>query len=254
LKRMKSGKIETLYGVHPVMETLRGGRRRVEQIHVSVGRQDRKVREILSLASRKKIPVQRVPRESLDRLAGGGVHQGVVARVSGSGPVSVEEILATAGTRPFFLILDQVEDPRNLGAILRSAAAARVDGVFLPPHGSAGLTPAAAKAAAGQADRVRLAVAGNLVSLMEKLKERGIWVVGLDQGARTLWTEFDYSLPVALVLGGEGKGIRRLVREHCDVLVGIPLSGGVDSLNVSVAAGVTLFEVVRQRGSRGAGA
>ena len=137
---MAERRVETLYGVNPVLETLKSGRRRVEQIHVSVGRQDRRVREILSLASRKKIPVQRVPRESLDRLAGGGVHQGVVARVSGSGPVSVEEILASAGNHPFFLILDQVEDPRNLGAILRSAAASRVDGVFLPSHGSATLT------------------------------------------------------------------------------------------------------------------
>ena len=250
---MPERKVETIFGVHPVMETLKSGRRRVEQIHVSVGRQDRRVREVLSLASRKKVPVQRVPRESLDRLAGGGVHQGVVARVSGSGPVSVEEILASAGNRPFFLILDQVEDPRNLGAILRTAAGARVDGVFLPAHGSASLTPAVVKASAGHSERVRLAVAGNLVSLVEKLKERGIWVVGLEAGARTLWTEFDYSLPLALVLGGEGQGMRRLVREHCDVLVGIPLSAGVDSLNVSVAAGVALFEVVRQRGERGPG-
>ena len=250
---MTDRKVETLLGVHPVIETLKSGRRRVEQIHVSVGRQDRRVREILSLASKKKVPVQRVPREALDRLAGGGVHQGVVARVSGSGPISVEEILAAAGSRPFFLILDQVEDPRNLGAILRSAAAARVDGVFLPSHGSASLTPAVTRSSAGHSERVRLAVAGNLVSLVEKLKEKGIWVVGLEPGARTLWTEFDYSLPLALVLGGEGKGMRRLVREHCDVLVGIPLAPGVDSLNVSVAAGVALFEVVRQRGGRGPG-
>jgi 23S rRNA (guanosine2251-2'-O)-methyltransferase len=250
---MKSPRVETLFGVHPVMETLKAGRRRVEIINVAVGRQDRRVREILSLASKRSVPVQRISRESLDRLAGGGLHQGVVARVSGSGPVSVEEILATAGSRPFFLILDQVEDPRNLGAVLRTAAAARVDGVFLPAHGSAGMTPAVAKASAGYADRVRLAVAGNLASLVETLKEKGIWVVGLDAAARTPWTEFDYSLPLALVLGGEGKGMRRLVREHCDVLVGIPLPPEIDSLNVSVAAGIALFEVVRQRGGRGPG-
>ena len=202
---MKSGKVETLFGVHPVMETLKAGRRQVELIHVAVGRQDRRVREILSLASKKSVPVKRIPRESLDRLAGGGLHQGVVARVSGTGPVSVEEILATAGSLPFFLILDQVEDPRNLGAILRTAAAARIDGVFLPPHGSAPLTPTVARSSAGQMDRVRIAVAPNLVNLMEKLKEKGIWVVGLDPSARTSWTDFDYSLPLALVLGGEGK-------------------------------------------------
>ena len=248
---MKTARAEILYGVHPVFETLKSGRRKVEQIHVLVGRQDRKVRSILALASHKSVPVTRVPKEALDRLAGGGVHQGVVARVSGSGPVGVEEVLATCGSRPFFLVLDQVEDPRNLGAILRSAAAARVDGVFVPEHGTARVGLGVSKASAGYAEKVRLAVAGNLVNLLEKLKEKGIWVVGLDQEAATSWTRFDYSLPVALVLGGEGKGMRRLVRERCDVLVGIPLAAGVESLNVLVAAGVVLFEVVRQRGERG---
>ena len=248
---MKARKTEILFGVHPVLETLKSGHRRVEQIQVAPGRQDRKIRTILALASHMGVPVARVPREKLDRTVGGGVHQGIVAWVSGSGPVGVDEVLATAGGHPFFLILDQVEDPRNLGAILRSAAAARVDGVFVPEHGAARTGPAVSKASAGHADKVRLAVAGNLVNLLEKLKEKGIWVVGVDQGATTPWTRFDYSLPLALVLGGEEKGIRRLVREHCDMLVGIPLARGVDSLNVSVAAGILLFEVVRQRGERG---
>ena len=248
---MKEAKGEILFGIHPVLETLKSGRRKIEQIHVATGRQDRKVRSILSLATQRGVPVARVPREALDQLASGGVHQGIVARVTGSGPVSVEEVLATSGTHPFYLVLDQVEDPRNLGAILRTAAAARVDGVFVPEHGAAKGGPLVGKASSGYADKIRLAVAGNLVALLEKLKERGIWVVGVDQEAATSWTRFDYSLPLALVLGGEGKGIRRLVREHCDVLVGIPLSGGVESLNVSVAAGIVLFEVVRQRGERG---
>jgi 23S rRNA (guanosine2251-2'-O)-methyltransferase len=248
---LKSARGEILFGIHPVLETLKSGRRKIEEIHVATGRQDRKVRAILALASQKRIPVARVQREALDRMATGGVHQGIVARVTGSGPVSVEEVLATSGTHPFYLVLDQVEDPRNLGAILRSAAAARVDGVFIPEHGAAKGGAAVTKASAGHAEKIRLAVAGNLVNLLEKLKEKGIWVVGVDQEAATSWTHFDYSLPLALVLGGEGKGIRRLVREHCDVLVGIPLSGGVDSLNVSVAAGIVLFEVVRQRSERG---
>jgi 23S rRNA (guanosine2251-2'-O)-methyltransferase len=248
---MKTGKAEIVCGIHPVLETLKSGRRKIEQIHIASGRQDRKVRSILTLASQKGIRVTRVPGEVLDRLASGAVHQGIVARVTGSGPISVEEVLATSGTRPFFLVLDQVEDPRNLGAILRSAAAARVDGVFIPEHGSARTSPGVAKASAGHAEKVRLAVAGNLVNLLERLKEKGIWVVGVDQEAGTPWTRFDYSLPLALVLGGEEKGIRRLVREHCDVLVGIPLASGVDSLNVAVAAGILLFEVVRQRGERG---
>jgi 23S rRNA (guanosine2251-2'-O)-methyltransferase len=245
---MKTERERTVYGVHPVRETLKAGRRRVTRIHVSVGRQDRKVREILMLASRARIPVVRVPRETLDRLAGGGTHQGVVATAVGSGPLSVEEVLASAGPRPFYLVLDQVEDPRNLGAILRSAAACGVDGVFVPARGASPLTATAQKAAAGYSDRVPLAEAQNLVVLIGRLKEHGVWIVGLDSGASTPWTGFDYTLPLALVLGGEGKGIRRLVREHCDIVVGIPLAGGVDSLNVSVAAGVALFEVVRQRG------
>lgn len=250
---MKAARAEILYGVHPVLETLKSGRRQVEQIFVTSGRQDRKVRALLALATSRGVPVSRNPREELDRLSNGGVHQGVVARVIGSGPMGVEEVLASTGSRPFFLVLDQVEDPRNLGAVLRSAAAARVDGVFIPEHGSAHSGPGVTKASSGHADKVKLAIAGNLVTLMEKLKERGIWVVGLDSSATTPWTHFDYSLPLALVLGGEEKGMRRLVREHCDVLVSIPLAAGVDSLNVSVAAGIALFEVVRQRGERGPG-
>jgi len=245
---VKTSRMETLYGVHPVLETLKSARRRVDQIHVSQGRHDRRVREILSMATQRNIPVKRVPREVLDQLAQGGVHQGVVARVRGSGPVGVEEIFATASRRPFFLILDQVEDPRNLGAILRTAAGVGIDGIFLPERGSARLTPTVVKASAGCSEQVRVAVVGNVVDLIKRMKERGIWVVGLDQGKNSLWTGFDFTLPVALVLGGEAKGIRRLVRENCDVLVGIPLSGEVESLNVSVAAGVGLFEVVRQRG------
>ncbi len=247
---MVGGKKEVLYGIHSVLETLKSRRRQVEQITVAVGRQDRRVREILALASRQNVGVQRVPRMALDRLAGGQPHQGVVALVTGSGPVSAEEVLATMGSRPFLVVLDGIGDPHNLGAILRSAAAARVDGVFLPSRGSAGLGPGVVRASAGHSDKVRVATVPNLVSLLSRLKEKGIWVVGLDSDSGSPWTEFDYSLPLALVLGGEEKGLRRLVREHCDVCVRIPLAAGVESLNVSVAAGVALFEVVRQRGDR----
>jgi 23S rRNA (guanosine2251-2'-O)-methyltransferase len=144
-------------------------------------------------------------------------------------------------------VLDGVEDPHNLGAVVRSAAAAGASAVFLPEHRSAGLTPASVKASAGAALRIPVVRTGNLAAFLRRLKEKGIWVVGLDPSGEPLWTGFDLKQPVALVLGGEEKGLRRLTREHCDALLALPLVGGVESLNVSVAAGIALYEVVRQR-------
>ncbi len=152
------------------------------------------------------------------------------------------------------MVLDGVEDPRNLGAVIRAAAAAGADGLFLPSHGAAGLTAACAKASAGAVERLPIARVGNVVSFLKTLKERGIWVAGLDPQGGTPWTGFDLTLPVALVVGGEGRGLRRLARETCDVLLSIPLRSEVESLNLAVAAGVALFEAVRQRSGPEGGA
>jgi 23S rRNA (guanosine2251-2'-O)-methyltransferase len=192
----------------------------------------------------------------------GGVanHQGVVASVAAARYVSadelVERIAARVGTSepPLALVLDGVEDPRNLGAIVRTAECAGVHGVFVPERRAAGLTETVAKAAAGALEYVPVARAGNLARLQEELKERGVWTVGAAAGAVMDYTEWDWTNPCAVFLGGEGEGLRRLLRERCDVLVSIPLRGRIESLNVSVAAGVILYEAVRQRTARGAAA
>ncbi len=245
---------ERIFGIHPVLEALRAGRRGVQRVVMSSGRRDRRLEEIEAKARAAGVPVQRQPPAALDRLAGGRGHQGVVAQVAETTYWDPEEILGRAGRRPLFMVLDGVEDPRNLGAVIRAAAAAGADGLFLPSHGAAGLTAACAKASAGAVERLPIARVGNVVSFLKTLKERGIWVAGLDPQGGTPWTGFDLTLPVALVVGGEGRGLRRLARETCDVLLSIPLRSEVESLNLAVAAGVALFEAVRQRSGPEGGA
>ena len=181
-------------------------------------------------------------------MAGGVPHQGIIAVVSAKPSMSLESLLAGVKDPALLVVLDGVEDPRNLGAILRTAEAAGVDGVLLPERHSAGLSETVGRASAGALEHVKVARVGNLVQAIEALKARGIWVVGFDADGKERWDAVDMKRPMALVLGGEGRGMRRLVREHCDHLVSIPLFGHVASLNVSVAAGVALYEVVRQRG------
>ena len=194
-------------------------------------------------------------RRELDGLTRNANHQGIVALAMApdnkqkrhSGYVEADAILETLGERPLLVLLDGIEDPHNLGAILRSCEGAGVDGVFIPEHRAAGLTETVAKTSAGTVEYVRVARVTNLVRLIEDLKERSIWVVGVEGGTETGYTEFDFNVPLALVMGSEGKGIRRLVRENCDAVVSIPMVGQLNSLNVSVATGIVLFEVLRQR-------
>ncbi|HEX9428438.1 MAG TPA: 23S rRNA (guanosine(2251)-2'-O)-methyltransferase RlmB [Candidatus Polarisedimenticolia bacterium] len=240
-------------GIHPVLEALRAGRRELRRVLLSNARHDRKLDEIEAAAREARVPVQRVPAAALDRLATGKTHQGVIAEVGEAAFADPEEVLARAGKPPLLLVLDGIEDPRNLGAVIRSAAAAGADGLFIPSHGAAGLTDVCAKASAGAVERLPVARIGNVVAFLKSLKERGIWVAGLDAKGTTPWTGFDLRVPLALVLGGEGRGLRRLARETCDVLLSIPLRSEVESLNLSVAAGVALFEAVRQRTRTGAG-
>lgn len=239
-----------MFGIHPVLETLRSARRNVTRVVISGSRNDTRMRQVVDIARQAGIPVQRQPDRALDRLAGGEAHQGVVAFVAGATYADPEVVMSTAGPSALFVVLDGVEDPRNLGAVIRTAAAAGAQGVFLPEHGAAGLTPVAVKASAGVAERLPVARVTNIVALLKSLKDKGVWIVGLDAGGSAAWTSFDLTSPVALVLGGEGKGLRRLARETCDVVLTIPLAPGVESLNLSVAAGIGLFEVVRQRRDR----
>lgn len=235
-------------GINAVFEALAGSSRHFDRLLVVKGIRNQRVSDVINRASQRGIPLRFEPREALDRLAAGVPHQGVIAVVSAKPVVELESVLEHARDPALLLLLDGVEDPRNLGAILRTAEAAGVDGVVIPERHSVGLTETVARASAGGLEHVRVARVGNLTQAVEQLKQRGVWVVGFDAAGTERWDAVDYRRPVALVLGGEGRGIRRLVREHCDHLVSLPLFGHVGSLNVSVAAGVALYEVIRQRG------
>jgi len=237
-----------IYGLNPVLEALRADR--VRELRVAE-RSSGRVRDVLRLASDRGVRVRQVPAAALDREARGGVHQGVVAVVDDVRPHSLDELVRMASGQPLLVVLDGIEDPHNLGAILRTADAAGADGVVVQSRRSAALGGAAAKASAGAVAHIRIAEVVNIARALDELKELGVWTVGLAAEAGVAYDEVDFNRPVAIVLGAEGAGLRRLVRERCDHLVAIPMRGQVGSLNVSVAAGVTLFEAVRQRLRRG---
>lgn len=233
--------------LNAVLEMLRSSPGRIHKIFVSKEHPSSKVREVLRLTREQNIPCLFVPRPKLDSLAPG--HQGIVALISLRPFVSVEDILAEA-KNPFLVLLDEVEDPQNLGAIIRSAEGAGVDGLIIPSRRSAGLTEAALSVSAGAAAYVRVARVTNLARTMEDLKRRGLWLIGAEGGGKEYWYQFDYTIPVGIVLGSEGHGLRRLIREKCDKILSIPLLGHLHSLNVASAAAVFFFEVVRQRTAR----
>ncbi len=247
------GSSDQIHGLIPVLEALRAGKRSIESIAVATGARHDRLRELLTLAREARVPVHRVPRISLDRFSGGTSHQGVVARTSAARYRDADELLEVLAARvgtdrhPLALGLDGVEDPRNFGAILRTAECAGIDGVFIPERRAVGLTDTAAKAAAGAIEYVPVARVTNLVRLIEQMKERNIWVVGAAADGALNYTEWDWTLPTALFLGNEGSGLHRRVRERCDSLLRIPMVGRLNSLNVSVAAGVLFFEALRQR-------
>jgi len=236
-------------GINPVIEALIASTRHFDRLLIVKGLRSKRLSEAIRRATKLGVPLRFEMRETLDRMAGGVAHQGIIAIVSEKPVLSLESLLDSAREPALLVVLDGVEDPRNLGAILRTAEAAGADGVMLPERHSAGLSETVSRASAGAIEHVRVARVGNLVQALEALKARGIWVVGFDAAGSERWDAVDLTRPVALVLGGEGRGIRRLVREHCDHLVSIPHFGHIGSLNVSVAAGIALYEVVRQRRS-----
>jgi 23S rRNA (guanosine2251-2'-O)-methyltransferase len=241
--------MDLICGINPVLEALAAGTRHFDRLLIVKGLRNPRVSEAIARASQQGIPLRFEARETLDRMAGGLSHQGIMAVVSAKPVIDMETLLAGARDPALVVVLDGVEDPRNLGAILRTAEAAGADGVLLPERHSAGLSETVSRASAGGLEHVKVARIGNVAQALEELKARGIWVVGFDATGRERWDAVDYRRPVALVLGGEGRGMRRLVRERCDHLAALPLFGQVASLNVSVAAGVALYEVIRQRGS-----
>lgn len=239
-----------LYGIHPVEQAL-AAVRPLERLLVARGRGGRAVEAAIKAARAARIPVRFVSREELDRLAGTPNHQGIAAVAGAKHYADLEDLLAHAAAPAFFLLLDGIEDPRNLGAILRTAHAAGVDGVVLPERRAAGVTPAVEKASAGASEHIPIARVTNLNRALERLQKAGLWLVGLDERAPKIFTDVDFTGPVAVVVGGEGKGLHEQVRAKCDFVVSIPTAGAIRSLNAAVAAGIVLYEGVRQRRAKG---
>jgi len=233
-----------VYGINPVLEALRAGR--VTRVRVS-GRPDRRLAAILSLAAERRVRVTRVDPGVLDRETLGGVHQGVVAEIAALRDHSIADLVSGLQAPALIVVLDGIEDPHNLGAILRSVDAVGAHGVVRQARRAAPLSPIAAKASAGALAHVRIATVVNIARALDELKAAGVWTVGLDAAAPRSYAALDLTQPTAVVLGAEGAGLRRLVRERCDWLAAVPMRGHVESLNVAVTAGVVLFEALRQR-------
>jgi len=239
---------EILYGYHPVREALRAGKRELLEICLPKGKSSHRVEELVSLAVAAQVPVKQVPVRRIETMAGTQFHQGVCALAGPYPWGDLPRLLKTAkGVDPLILLIDHVVDPHNLGALLRTAFCAGLDGVVITKDRSAQPTPAVSKASAGTMEHIPLTRVTNMVSTMTFLKESGLWIAGLDKHRGKSIYASDLTGPLALVIGSEEKGIRPLVKKHCDLMVAIPQVGDVDSLNASVAGGVVMYEIYRQR-------
>lgn len=237
-----------IIGRQPVLEALRSGQE-VNKILIAKGPRQGSIREILAIANKQSVVVQEVDRSILDKLSEGSNHQGVVAQVAGITYVELDELLAkpaNADWPPFLILLDEIQDPHNLGSIIRSAEAMGVDGVIIPKRRAAPVTQTVMKSSAGAANYLPISRVVNLAVTIETLKKAGYWIVGADMSGDTCFSQ-DLTGPLALVIGSEGAGLSRLVREKCDFLSSIPMRGKINSLNASVAAGLLMYEVARQR-------
>ncbi len=239
--------MEKVGRLNPIIEALRADPGRIDKVIIQEERGHHKIAEVIRLAKEGGIPLHFVPRRKLDLMSPG--HQGALLLMAAKRFSSLEDILASAGN-PFLVLLDEIADPQNVGAILRSAEGAGADGIILPERRSAGITEAVIEVSAGAAEHLKIARVTNLARSMDELKKRGLWLVGAEGGQKECWTDFDYTVPVGIVLGSEGRGMRRLVREKCDKVLSIPLFGRINSLNVAAAAAVFFFEVARQRHPR----
>jgi len=240
--------MDVIYGIHAVSEALKSRGRAFQYVGVARERHDGRMQRIIDDCRASGVPVRFLPREQLDRLARVPAHQGVVAVTAAKKYTDVDDILHNrGGAHAFIVVLDGVEDPHNLGAIIRTADAAGADGVVIPERRAAGVTGTVAKASAGASEHLPIARVTNIARTLQELKEQDVWIVGLDERGPQPYDSLDYNMDCALVLGAEGKGLHDLVRRRCDFLVSIPTLGKVPSLNVSVAAGVVMCEVARQR-------
>ncbi|MGO9087959.1 MAG: 23S rRNA (guanosine(2251)-2'-O)-methyltransferase RlmB [Candidatus Sulfotelmatobacter sp.] len=240
-----------IYGINAVTEALKARGRAFEWVGMAKERHDIRLQRLIEDCRRLSVPVRFVERIELDRMAGNAAHQGVVAVTSAKQYSDLDDVVgAKRGQYSLVVVLDGVEDPHNLGAILRTADAAGADGVVIPERRAASVTGTVTKASAGASEHLPIAKVTNIARTVEELKDRNIWTVGLDEHSQQTYDALDYNMDCALVLGAEGKGLHDLVKKKCDFLVSIPMLGKVASLNVSVAAAVVLYEIVRQRRAR----
>jgi 23S rRNA (guanosine2251-2'-O)-methyltransferase len=241
--------MEVLYGLHPVEEAIRSGSRQLDHVSVARERRDDRLERLIELCRTAGVRVSLEPRDQLTRLARTDAHQGVLAVVRERKFLGIEDLLVPkeTGEHKFFLALDGVEDPHNLGALLRTADGAGVDGVILPERRSAPVTATVAKTSAGASEHVRIARVTNLVRTLEQMKQKHVWVIGLDERGTPDYMDFDFKTDCVLVLGREGAGLHDLVKKTCDHLLRIPMAGQLSSLNVSVAGAIVMYEAMRQR-------
>jgi 23S rRNA (guanosine2251-2'-O)-methyltransferase len=236
-----------IHGIGPVLEALRAGNRRIDRIIIAEGADRKRLAELIEQARLSGVQVRREPRVALDRIAVGANHQGVVAVTSMIGYADPDDLISRAGAHTLLVLLDSIEDPHNLGAIIRTAECAGAAAVVITERRAAQVTDTVVKTSAGATEHLPIARVSNLASYIDELKRSKFWVVGVDPSAKQRYTDYDYSGPVALVFGGEGHGLHRLVLSKCDVSVSVPMQGRIQSLNVSVTVGVVLFEAVRRR-------
>jgi 23S rRNA (guanosine2251-2'-O)-methyltransferase len=241
--------VAVIYGVNPVIEQLAAGPEAIHHLYLLRGPMHGQIGRIAKAARENKIVTTFVDKKALNRLAEGGAHQGVVAETSDFRYVTLPEILGALSSPARLLVLDGVQDPHNLGAIVRTAVGAGADGLVIPKRNAASMTAAAVKASAGAAGKARIARVTNLVQALEQIKERGLWCVAVETRGDKDIRELDKTMDYCLVLGGEAQGIRRLLRERCDLTARIPMPGPLDSLNVSVAAGIVLFSILPEKGA-----
>jgi len=242
--------MDVLYGIHAVEEALRAGNRSLDHIEVARERHDQRLQAVIDLARETGVSLRFVAREQLDRLARTKSHQGLVAVVAGKSYLDVAELLSSKNKHLFLAILDGIEDPHNLGALIRSADGAGANGIIIPERRAAAVNATVAKTSAGASEYVKIARVVNLARTLDELKAKNIWIVGLDERGQQNYDQLDYNMDCAIVLGAEGHGLHDLVRKKCDYLVSIPMAGRVPSLNVSVAGAIVMYEVARQRRSQ----
>lgn len=253
LGRIYTSYVHLIYGINSVAEALKARGRAFEYVTVAKERHDLRLQRVIEECRRIGLPVRFASRAELDRMAGNVAHQGVIAVSSAKQYSDLDDVITSKkGVHSLLLILDGVEDPHNLGAIIRTADAAGVDGLIIPERRAAGVSGTVTKVSAGASAHLPIARVTNIARTLQDLKQQNIWIVGLDERAASTYDTLDFNMNCALVLGAEGKGVHELVRKNCDFLVSIPMLGQVSSLNVSVAAGVVLYEILRQRRAKGA--